>query len=178
QPEKVITFKKATQDDAPLIYSWFEHPHVKTWWPLPENETLESFTTRIRSKDTFAYVVLCDNKPIGYIQYYIVDKATDKTGAWLPELPPTTVGTDQFIGDPDYLGKGYGTLFIKEFITYLTTVLAPGTTTIIVDPEPANSAAIKCYKKVGFKEVGEFTTPFGPALLMRYNCDKNSSKIT
>ena len=86
QPEKVITFKKATQDDAPLIYSWFEHPHVKTWWPLPENETLESFTTRIRSKDTFAYVVLCDNKPIGYIQYYIVDKATDKTGAWLPEF--------------------------------------------------------------------------------------------
>lgn len=59
--------------------------------------------------------------------------------------------------------------FIKEFSNYLTHTLQPNITTIIVDPEPTNYAAIKCYEKVGFKSMGTYTTPWGSALLMRYD---------
>ena len=86
----------------------------------------------------------------------------------MSELPSSTVGTDQFIGDLDYIGKGVGTRMIKEFITYLSTI-EPKVTTIIVDPEPENRAAIRCYEKVGFKKVGVYELSWGPALLMRYD---------
>jgi len=165
-----VSFKEVITDDLPLLFTWFKEPHVKQWWPTPEeNESFAKFLQRIRSKETRPYIVFIDEKPIGYIQYYHIDRSVEKAGTWLPELPETTVGTDQFIGDPQYLGKGYGTLFIKEFIKYLTHTLQPNITTIIVDPEPTNYAAIRCYEKVGFKPVGSYTTPWGPSLLMRYD---------
>ena len=170
QDNRRVSFKEVTTDDLPLLRRWFKEPHVCQWWPTPEeDEFFENFLQRIRSKKTFAYSVLIDEKPIGYIQYYYIDRSVEKAGAWLPALPETTVGIDQFIGDPTYLGKGYGTLFIKEFITYLTSRVDQAITTIIVDPEPTNYAAIRCYEKVGFQSMGIYTTEVGPALLMRYD---------
>jgi aminoglycoside 6'-N-acetyltransferase len=164
------TFKKITETDLPILLTWFKEPHVQQWWPIPtQDEVLAHFLKRIRSKDTFGYLALLDGMPIGYIQYYYLDTSEAKTGAYLPVIfPKTTIGTDQFIGDPTYLHKGYGTQFIKAFIDYLRTI-EPTMTTIIVDPEPTNLAAIRCYEKVGFKRVIEYDTPYGPALLMRYD---------
>lgn len=171
QQNPLFTFKRVTEVDIPLLASWFKEPHVKEWWPTPaENEDFfNQFLIKIRSKDTFPYLAFMNGIPIGYIQYYYIDRRLEKAGSWLPELPTTTVGTDQFIGNPQYIGKGYGTQLIKAFISYLTSVLEPSITTIIVDPEPKNIAAIRCYEKVGFYTVGTYETPYGPALLMRYD---------
>lgn len=164
------TFKKITDEDLPILLQWFKEPHVQQWWPIPtQDEVYAHFLKRIRSKDTFGYLVLMDGVPIGYIQYYYIDPAEAKVGAYLPvELPENTVGTDQFIGDPQFLHKGYGTQCIKAFIDYLLAI-EPHITTIIVDPEPTNIAAIRCYEKVGFKRVIVYDTPYGRALLMQYD---------
>lgn len=176
QQTNMIRFKSVTKEDLPLLYTWFKEPHVYKWWPtLEANEFFEHFLRRIRSKDTFAYIVFADEKAIGYIQYYYIDRASKKSGAWLPELPKTTVGTDQFIGDPNYLGKGYGTLFIKEFIKYLSNTLEPDITTIIVDPDPNNYVAIKCYEKVGFTSIGIYAVHEEQHLLMRYDVPDKAS---
>jgi len=168
--ENLISFKQVTQEDYPLLLSWFKEPHVASWWPVPEeHESFEHFLIRIRSRETYAYFVMIDNKPIGYIQYYLIDRNNEKTGSWLPPLPQATIGTDQFIGNSDYLNKGYGTVFIKEFIGYLKKELYPEVTTLIVDPEPSNTAAIRCYEKVGFVSMGTYEAPWGPAVLMRYD---------
>lgn len=165
-------FKNISSQDVPQLNTWFSSPHVSQWWPVPEKDedVIEHFLKRIRSKDTFGYLVMLDGLSLAYIQYYHLDYAHQKTGAWLLSagLPATTVGIDQFIGDAHFLGKGYGTSFIKEFMRYLRE-LEPAITTVIVDPDPANHAAIRCYEKVGFKEVGVYTAPWGPALLMRYD---------
>lgn len=164
------TFKKITDEDLPILLTWFKEPHVQEWWPIPtQDEVLAHFLKRIRSKDTFGYLALLDEKPISYIQYYYLNQLEVKAGAHLPvQLPETSVGTDQFIGDPNYLHKGYGAQFIKAFLDYLRTI-EPQITTVIVDPEPVNIAAIRCYEKVGFKRVTEYDTPYGRALLMRYD---------
>lgn len=147
-----------------LLYKWFQMPHVVQWWPTPEEQEdfFNSFLKRIRS-GTKPYLVLYNDISIGYIQTYSVDLAQN---AWLPKLSGNIIGIDQFIGEPDYLYKGIGTLFIKEFIK--TIIAKESITKIIVDPEPINFAAIRCYEKVGFKKVGEFKAPWGPALLMVY----------
>ena len=147
------------------------HSHVHKWWPtLQKDETIEHFLRRIRSKDTFGYIVNFNDKPIGYIQYYYINPTGEKVGRYLPKLPSYTIGTDQFIGDPEYISKGIGTSMIKKFIFYIGKI-EPQTTTIIVDPEPANYAAIRCYEKVGFERIGTYETAYGSCLLMRYNID-------
>ena len=164
-----FVFEKLEKKHTLLLFAWLDKPHVKKWWPVVEkDEKIEDFLKRIRSKDTFGYMVKLDEKLIGYIQYYYVDRTNEKTGSWLPELPKTTIGTDQFIGDSNYLHKGHGTRFIKEFIKYLSTI-EPQVSTIIVDPDPTNLAAIRCYEKVGFKKMDVYSAPWGPAFLMRYD---------
>ncbi len=168
-PNDTIVFKKETQQDIPLFARWFAQPHVQKWWPvLGENEVMQKFLERIRSKDTFGYVVMLGDMPIGYIQYYYIDRTNPKAGSWLPELPKETVGLDQFIGEPDYIGKGYGTQMIKNFIAYLVTI-EPQIITVVVDPDPENFAAVRCYEKVGFTQVGSFETQWGTSLLMQYD---------
>ena len=165
-----FSFKKISEENIPLLYAWLKEPHVSKWWPKPEkDEFYEKFLQRIRSKDTIGFLVLLNSKPIGYIQYYKIDRTIEKAGSWLPELPETTVGTDQFIGEKEFIGKGYGTLFVKEFINYLENNLEPKLTTVIVDPETENAAAIKCYAKVGFKDMGQYKTTYGHAQLLRYD---------
>lgn len=164
-----FVFKKITEKDLPTLLAWFKEPHVEKWWPTPETDELfVKFLERIRSKDTFGYMVFLGDLPIGYIQYYYIDRTLEKAGSWLPPLPETTIGTDQFIGDLNYVDKGYGTQFIKQFIHELKTI-EPNITTIIVDPDPENVAAIRCYEKVGFRSLGVYDAPWGPALLMRYD---------
>ena len=160
---KQFSFKSLTKQDVPLLLTWFKEPHVQKWWPTPKKDEdfFDHFLKRIRSKDTFAYLVLLDNEPIGYIQYYLIDK---QKSSWLPELLPNTVGTDQFIGKPGLIGKGLGSQFIKEFIE--TILFTENIDAVIVDPDPTNKAAIRCYEKINFTLLGEFQAPWGPAQVM------------
>lgn len=163
-----FTFTPITENNLPLLqpllYRWFQMPHIEQWWPVPtKNEDFfNSFLKRIRS-GTKPYLVVYNDLPIGYIQCYSADSTTSP---WLPKLPDNLVGIDQFIGEPDYLGKVIGTLFIKDFVKEL--IEKDNTLTIIVDPDPTNIAAIRCYEKVGFKRLGEYQAPWGPALVMTY----------
>ncbi|MBF0362489.1 MAG: GNAT family N-acetyltransferase [Oligoflexia bacterium] len=166
-----FTFKKLSNEDIQLLLSWFKEPHVSEWWPTPDEDEaiIEKFLVRIRSEDTFGFIVSLNDTPIGYIQYYHYDHAVEKAGSWWPSIiPKTSVGSDQFIGDPNYVGKGFGNKFIKEFILYLKNI-EPDVTTLIVDPDPTNKRAIRCYEKVGFKMLGEYHAPWGDACLMCFD---------
>jgi len=114
-------FIPVTIDHLPLLREWFQASHVMKWWPTPtsEEDFFEHLLKRIRSTDTRAYVAQIDNTPIGYVQMYHIDREGDKTGKWLPILPEHTIGTDQFIGDSAYIGKGYGTHMLKAFIDFI-----------------------------------------------------------
>jgi RimJ/RimL family protein N-acetyltransferase len=168
--QHAFTFKLVEEKDLPLLLTWFKQPHVDQWWPVPaeHEDFFNAFLKRIRS-GTVPYLVLCDDKPIGYVQRYIIDRAGKHS--WLPEISGNVVGTDQFIGEPEYLAKGFGPLMIKVFIDYFVAQ-DPTITIIIVDPEPENVIAIRCYEKVGFKKIGTYQAPWGPAVLMVYEIKK------
>ena len=57
--------------------------------------------------------------------------------------------TDQFIGDPQYWGKGIGTNFMQMLVSYLFE--EKNANAVILDPHTNNTRAICCYQKVGFK---------------------------
>ena len=82
-------------------------------------------------------------KPIGYIQYCLTDKADN--GWWGTHIEDITgtVGIDIIIGETDYIGKGYGTTILKLFIEKIYKETSA--TKIITDPDPNNLAAIRFY---------------------------------
>lgn len=66
-------------------------------------------------------------------------------------LPDGSRGLDQYIGDPQMVGAGHGTAFIRARMTVLFGAGAP---VLAVDPHPANARAIAVYSKLGFKPSG------------------------
>jgi len=57
-----------------------------------------------------------------------------------------------FIGDKDYWNKGYGSEALSLLVDYGFNIL--NLNSIMLEVFSYNDRAVKCYKKVGFKEIG------------------------
>ena len=138
---KNFEFKKLSNEDIPLIHSWLKRPHVSEFWNEPTASDLETFKKnfegRIKTDKVNPYIVILQGKPIGYIQSYSVDEKT--------------FGIDQFIGVEEFVNKGLGSMFVKEFTDEL--LMNKKVTRIVTDPSVLNLRAQKAYEKAGFKKL-------------------------
>ena len=157
--DKKIIFEPLLEKDIPLFFEWVKKPHIAKWWKSKTySEFAESYNPKKLAENYVTpFFIYVDEKPIGYIQYYFVHKADGGWWAKQIDLPKETVGMDFVIGETDYLGKGYGTIIIKKFIEKIFAETKASK--IIIDPDPNNIAAIRCYEKVGFKKVKEIDAP-------------------
>jgi aminoglycoside 6'-N-acetyltransferase len=78
-------------------------------------------------------------------------------------LPPGSRGMDQFIGEPDMIGRGHGSAFIRAHVERLFDRGAP---TVGTDPHPDNARAVRAYEKASFAAGAICETEWGRALLM------------
>jgi aminoglycoside 6'-N-acetyltransferase len=142
----------------PMVRRWLETPEVARWWGDPaEQYTLVSGDLGHPDMDQF--IVALDDHAFGYIQCYALD-------AWDHGFGPQPAGTrgiDQFIGEPEMIGRGHGSAFIRQFVDGLLT---SGKPRIVTDPDPENSRAVRAYVKAGFVSDRVVETPDGPSLLM------------
>lgn len=60
------------------------------------------------------------------------------------------IGVDLFIGEPEYIGKGYGQKLLSQFIKKVAKVQYKNASGIIADPSVNNPASIRMFEKVGF----------------------------
>lgn len=152
-------FKPFATDDMPLLFSWMQRPHVAAWWKSGAyNEFIEKYSPQALAQNhTVPFLMIFEGTPIGYIQYYHADQ-TD--GGWWSHqhpMPPGTVGMDILIGEPDFLHRGLGSIFIRKFIAKMfVDAIAPK---IIIDPDASNLPAIRCYEKLGFRRLKEVVAP-------------------
>jgi hypothetical protein len=75
------------------------------------------------------------------------DFPTEKT---MLKINPNAAGIDTFIGEVDFLHKGFGTVYIRKFLKEITFKESE-ITSCIIDPEPSNKIAISAYQKAGFR---------------------------
>jgi len=137
-----LRFRLLGPHDYPLLLEWLQRPHVKEWWDDGDN-TLEKVAAHYSSSpETVKRYLLVttdhsgNERPVGYFQFYIAEKG---------------VGVDQFLADPDLLGKGLGSAALRRFLEFVKEI--SGQTHFITDPDPRNTRAIRCYEKVGFKHI-------------------------
>jgi RimJ/RimL family protein N-acetyltransferase len=147
-----IIFRPMEINDLQLWEKWIKKSHVANVWFIEGYEPTDYIYTKIAGNGyDYPFIVYVDNLPIGYIQ--CSDLYTYRTQCQNPKgiFTKEELGTycmDLFIGEEDYLNKGYGTLIVKAFINYVfTNFLAKK---ILIDPAISNKRAIHCYEKAGF----------------------------
>jgi aminoglycoside 6'-N-acetyltransferase len=157
----VYAFWPMTADHLPMIRRWLETPEVVRWWGEPA-EQYALVSGDLDHPDIDQFIVAVDDHPFGYIQCYALSTWNQGFG---PQ-PEATRGIDQFVGDPEMIGRGHGSAFIRQFIENL---LMSGVPRIVTDPDPENIRAVRAYAKAGFQRDRVVETPDGPALLMVRN---------
>lgn len=156
-------FRKLTARDIPQLARWLREPHVAEFWQESDNEAdlHRKFITELPGRGVEAFVIVYENQPIGFIQRY---EAAKVGGGWWPGVAPGVFGIDQFIGENDFINRGFGTALVRQFTSEIFA--KSSVTKIITDPDPKNLRAIRAYEKAGFVKDAEITTPGGAALLM------------
>jgi len=151
-------FRPMAGTDLPLIRSWLETPEVKVWWGEPA-EQYALVSGDLDHPDMDQFIVVLGDHPFGYIQCYGLGTWNQGFGS----QPPRTRGIDQFIGEPDMIGRGHGSSFIRQFVEAL---LKSGIPRVVTDPDPDNGRAVRAYARAGFQSARVVDTPDGVALLM------------
>lgn len=161
----MFTFEVFQKEHIPLMRRWLNADHVKPYWQEKENdeELAQKYLNEFPKRNVFPFVIVLNGSPVGYIQYY---NAYRIGNGWWETEPPGTFGIDLLIGSGNFIGKGHGSKIIQEFVTFVIGK-EPTLQTIIIDPDPANTRAIRSFEKAGFVSEAEIQTPGGAALLMR-----------
>lgn len=156
-----INFKCMQPSDFKQIYDWIQQPHVSKWWSDPRDwsEFRLKFQNKLESPYRSCFIIYEDDKPIGYIQSYVANKFPE----W-PSEPAGTYGMDLFIGDGNYIGKGYGSHIVALFVQELFK--RPDVMRVIINPDIDNIAAIKAYERAGFRKIGKIHRPSETEILM------------
>jgi aminoglycoside 6'-N-acetyltransferase len=164
-----LHFYPLTHSDLSLLLNWLNKPHLKATWGESKQWSMGDIQDKYASylyrykinhegqkRPLHAYIIQLDNRSIGYIQFY---DAFDfpRQGYTLEEQLPSSflkksnknlTALDIFIGEKEFIGKGYGPhileVFCKKFIF-------DSFEACMVDPDLNNSQAIKAYKKAGFQ---------------------------
>ncbi|MBS0236490.1 MAG: acetyltransferase [Proteobacteria bacterium] len=168
-----VTFSPLAEADLPLLLKWLEASHVKAWWDqdVQWTEALvrEKFGDYIEgvkplhvgdttiTKPMYAFVIEVDGAPVGYIQYYDVHDFPREDNVSTAELPKSCAGLDLYIGEAQYIGRGIGS---QALALFTQRHVLQQFNHIFVDPDTANTRAIRAYQKAGFevaKQVGQVT---------------------
>src|ERR1700739_3385431 len=90
------------QADLPLVRRWLATPEVVRWWGDPD-EQYELVSGDLDHPDMDQFIVAAGDQSFGYIQCYALSTWNESFG---PQ-PQATRGIDQFIGEPNMIGRGH-----------------------------------------------------------------------
>ena len=137
----MIEFKSISIEYIDTLHDWLQLPHVRKYWD-DGDRTIESVQSHYLSQNhTLRYLIFLDDIPIGYIQNWSVYGDSE----FIEYKFGDTFGVDFFIGNVDYLGKGYALKILSKFIRgYLVDA-----DRVLVDPDPGNFKSQHVYKKYG-----------------------------
>jgi aminoglycoside 6'-N-acetyltransferase len=156
---RVYGFRPMSAADLSMVGRWLNAPHVAAWWHEPDQQSA-LVRSDLDDPAMNQFIVTTGNRPFAYLQCY--DPATWPDNG-LGAHPDGTRGIDQFIGEPNMIGCGHGSGFIRQFTDHLLTSRLPR---VVTDPDPDNGRAVRAYAKAGFQSDRLVDTPDGPALLM------------
>lgn len=134
-----VTLRPATAEDVAALAAIRATPEVYARW-RGEGDLPAEVAEDLADPGTEVFAIEHAGRVVGAVQWY-AESDPDYRHA----------GIDIFL-DPAVHGRGLGTDAVRTLARYLTGPL--GYHRLVIDPAADNTAAIRCYAKVGFREVG------------------------
>lgn len=161
----MITLRHAGPDDLELLQRWGEQPHVIASGGGDDWE----FETELGRVVPWREQLIAehDGRPIGFMQ--IIDPRDEESHYW-GEIERGLRAIDIWIGEPDALGRGFGTEMMRQ--AFVRCFAPPDVTAVLIDPLAKNTRAIRFYERLGF--VAEGIRHFGDdeCLVMRLSRER------
>jgi aminoglycoside 6'-N-acetyltransferase len=152
-------FRPAVSADMPMLLRWLRTPEALRWWGDP-NEQEALLRVDLDNPGMTMRIVSFAGRPFAYAQDYEVHTWPQPH---LAHFPAGARAIDTFIGEPDMIGCGHGTAYLRRLAERL---IAEGAPLIAIDPDVENVRAQRAYAKAGFRRGETVETAEGPALLM------------
>ena len=141
-----ITLRDTTPEDLQLLRHWDEQPHTVASDPNDDWNWEEELYKKPDWREQL--IAELDGRPIGFIQ--IIDPAKEQSHYW-GDVEDNLRAIDIWIGEKEDLGKGYGTIMMKQAIE--RCFRHPAVTAVIIDPLESNIRAHRFYERLGFRFV-------------------------
>ncbi|GAA2073546.1 hypothetical protein GCM10009801_26930 [Streptomyces albiaxialis] len=155
----MITWRRLTENDFPLLRDWLEQPHVARWWnheTSPE-AVARDFGPAARgeepSEDLLAHL---DGEPVGLVQRCRLADYPDYLAelAAVTDIPDGTMTLDYLIGYPALTGQGLGPRLLASALASLWTE-HPSAPCVLVPVVVANRRSWRALEKTGLRRVAE-----------------------
>jgi aminoglycoside 6'-N-acetyltransferase len=133
---ETAVLRPAKDADADLLVAWHDDPDVARYWD-EKRFTRGEVLSRLHRGDVESYIVEVDGGAVGYLQVW-----REGDGG----------GIDMFLV-PGARGRGIGPDAARAVARHLRD--ARGWRRVTVDPYLWNDAAIRAWRRAGFRDVGE-----------------------
>jgi aminoglycoside 6'-N-acetyltransferase len=160
-----IAFRPLTMAELPLVGAWLEREHVRRWWPPPPEGLAEHYGPALDGREpTDLYLILCDERPVGMIETYLVVDHPDYDA--LVQVGPGVAGVDILIGDPEFVGRGIGPQVLRAF-TRDVVFAGAAVAACVAGVEIENRRSLRAFAKAGFTAVRDYEEDGRPHRLLR-----------
>lgn len=139
----MIRLRKAGIEDLETLKNWDEQEHVIESDPNDDWNWEHELTKTPEWREQF--IAEFEGRAIGFVQ--IIDPAEEETNYW-GDVGANKRTVDIWIGEKQYLGKGYGTEMMSLALDRCFG--EAGVEEVLIDPLASNKRAINFYKKLRF----------------------------
>jgi aminoglycoside 6'-N-acetyltransferase len=168
-----VAFRPVVMSDIPTLTRWLAEPHVRRFYqkaPITLDEVATEYGPMIRGETPdILHLALGEGTPFGYVQCY---RNADYP-AWADLIDVHDgVSVDFLLGDPGYLGKGFGRRMLSAYLRRIALPHFADEARVTTAHEPTNIAALRCSQAVGFRPLREFVEDGMPMLLHAMERDR------
>ncbi|MEU2564310.1 GNAT family N-acetyltransferase [Streptomyces longispororuber] len=154
----MITWRRVTEADFPLLREWLARPHVARWWQQDTSPEAiaRDFGPAARGEEPFEdLLVLLDGTPVALVQRSRFADCPEYAAELAAQvaLPDGAVTIDYLIGDAALTGQGLGPRIVRTLVA-ATWTDHPGATAVVVPVNVANRPSWRALEKAGLRRVG------------------------
>jgi aminoglycoside 6'-N-acetyltransferase len=161
-----LRFDPLREEDLPMLFGWLQQPHVREFYqrdiPVWDEIRAQHLKALATGSPTRRFVISID-RPIGFIQAWRIADSPIYTAPW---RVPGGISLDLLIGEPDFVGRGWGRLILIRFLREVAFPLFPQEDLCWILHNHRNERAMRASKAAGFCYSHDITVHGSPHTLL------------